>query len=147
MALVLLVEDDENLRTILLGSLPYFGAFEMVGASDGKEGLEKCVQLKPACMIIDLRMPELNGYQLVRALRGDPATAAIPLIIFSAMPHEEARFIGIISGADRYLQKPTRLKDLAQVIKEVIQSTTDARTDQRDAQYNALLETLEIGEE
>src|ERR1051326_5292704 len=69
---VLLVEDNQMLLDVLLMVLPRMAPFQFVGVSDGDTGLEQCYALRPACIVIDIIMPGLNGYQLVRALRGDP---------------------------------------------------------------------------
>jgi CheY-like chemotaxis protein len=130
MAVVLLVEDDADLRSILLQSLPFFGRFEVVGAADGITGLEQCVILQPACMVIDVKMPGLDGYQLVRALRGDPETAGIPLIILTALAQDHSRFDGLAAGADRFLQKPIKPQDLARVIDEVLCIDANERAQQ-----------------
>ncbi len=130
MALVLLVEDDADLRSVLMQSLPYFGRFEVVGAADGIAGLEQCVALLPDCLVVDVKMPGLDGYQLVRVLRGDPTTAAIPLIILTALAQDQDRFTGLASGADRFLQKPTKPQDLARAIEEVLRISADERARQ-----------------
>ncbi|MBA3825441.1 MAG: response regulator [Ktedonobacterales bacterium] len=120
MAVVLLVEDDADLRSILLQSLPYFGQFAVVGAADGIAGLEQCLEMHPDCLIIDVKMPGLDGYQLVRALRGDPQTESIPLIILTALAQDQDRFTGLAAGADRFLQKPIKPQELARIVEDVL---------------------------
>jgi len=120
MHLVLLVEDDPDLRSFLLQALAHFGGFRVVGAADGIAGLATCVELSPTCMVIDVKMPGLDGFQLVRALRGDPQTATVPVIILTALAQDQDRFAGLASGADRFLQKPVKPQVLAQAIHEVI---------------------------
>jgi DNA-binding response OmpR family regulator len=133
MSLVLLVEDDLDLCSLLTQSLKYFGHFDVVGVADGISGLEQSVKLLPACVIIDIKMPGLDGYQLVRALRGDAKTASIPLIILTALGEDQDRFTGLASGADRFLQKPVKPQDLAKVIRETIQIDKAARIRQLNA--------------
>jgi CheY-like chemotaxis protein len=135
MSLVLLVEDDQDLRSVLIQSLPFFGHFEVIGAADGIEGLTQSVAHVPACIVIDVRMPGLDGYQLVRTLRGDALTAAIPLVIFTAFVTDQARFVSLASGADRFLEKPIKPQKLAEVINEVMQ----IEKAQRVRQLNDLL--------
>jgi CheY-like chemotaxis protein len=117
---VLLVEDNQLLREMLLMVLPSLGGFPVVGAPDGDSGLEQCYALHPACVVIDVVMPGLNGYQLVRALRGDAETASIPLIILTALAHEQEQFAGLAAGADQYLLKPVKPQELVAAIQRAI---------------------------
>lgn len=134
MSLVLLVEDDHDLRSLLVQSLPYFGQFEVIGVESGVEGLEQSLKLLPDCIIIDVKIPGIDGYQLVQALRGDKTSAAIPLIILTALAEDQARFVGLASGADRFLQKPVKPQALTEVIQEVLQIDNQLRI----IQYNDL---------
>ncbi len=134
--IVLLVEDNPDLLELLSEALPTMGPFRVIGAVDGVAGLLKFEEIRPDCVVVDVRMPELNGYQFVRILRGDPATAAIPLIILTALTQDRDRFVGLASGADLFLTKPVMPFDLAQAIQQVM-----ARTEaERYAAYRALAE-------
>jgi DNA-binding response OmpR family regulator len=127
---VLVVDDNPDLLEFLSMNLRHFGPFRVVGAADGIDGLEQAMTLQPACVVIDVKMPGLNGYQLARTLRGDAATAAIPLVILTALTQDKEQFIGLASGADRYLVKPVTPQVLAQVIEEVIAITKTERVQQ-----------------
>lgn len=119
-ARILVVEDDPDLREFLLRVLPFYGDFQVVAAHDGVAGLEAYYDQRPDCLVIDVRMPEMDGYQLVRALRGDPDSLGTPLIILTALAQDRDVFVGYASGADRYLQKPVKPKELAEAIREAI---------------------------
>jgi len=134
--IVLLVEDNADLREILLVALQPLGPFRMVGAANGLEGLEQCLELRPQCVVLDVMMPEINGYQLVRALRGDPETAATPVIILSALAEEQDQFAGLAAGVDHYVIKPVMPQDLVATIRTAI-ALSEAERLQR---WQALLE-------
>jgi CheY-like chemotaxis protein len=117
---VLIVEDNPDLLDLLLMALPRLGPFKVVGVSDGIAGLERFYELRPQCVVIDVKMPGLDGYQLVRALRGDPETASTPLIILTALAQQKEQFAGLAAGADLYLVKPVTPQDLVAAIQQVI---------------------------
>jgi len=125
--LIILIEDDPDLRNLLTLALPFFGSFQVKAAEDGIQGLQMCTDHHPNCVVLDVKMPGLDGYQVARALRGDPDTAEIPLIILTALAQDRDVFEGLSSGADRYLQKPIGAKELASVIHEVLTVTGEER--------------------
>ncbi len=133
---VLIVEDNVELLELLLQSLPVLGGFRVFGAKDGLDGLLQFEEIRPDCVVVDVRMPELNGYQFVRSLRGDPATADTPLIILTALTQDRDRFVGMATGVDLFLKKPIMPSDLAQAIHQVIVRTSA----EREAAYRALVE-------
>jgi DNA-binding response OmpR family regulator len=117
---VLLVDDNEDVLDAFEEGLTNYG-FQVLLAEDGAQGLERCVQFLPDCIVIDLRMPELDGHQLARAVRGDPATATTPIIMLTALPQDRERFRGMASGVDLYLLKPQTPTEIAAVIRHVVQ--------------------------
>lgn len=119
-ATVVLVDDNLDLLEVLTRSLEHLGGFHVVQAVDGAQGLEQVVAVHPACAVVDIMMPGLDGYQLVRALRGDPETAAIPIVVLTALSADRDRLAGLISGADHYLVKPVKPQDLIAAIHEAI---------------------------
>lgn len=115
---LLIVDDNLDLLELLTDGLS--DHFTIVTARDGIEGLTKFVEVRPDCAIIDVRMPGLDGFQLVRVLRGDPETANIPLIILTALNQDQARFAGLASGVDQYLTKPVLPSELIPAVHQAI---------------------------
>ncbi len=117
---VLIVDDDPNLIELLTDGLELLGHFEVISAEDGIQGLERYFEVRPDCMVIDVMMPGLDGYQLVKALRGDPDSADTPLVMLTAMAQDKNRFAGLASGADQYLIKPVTPRQLVEAVHQAI---------------------------
>ena len=135
---VLVVDDNLHLREFLSDALSELGDFKVVTARDGVEALELYYELRPDCLIIDVKMPGLNGFQLVRALRGDPETLSTPLILLTALARDVDEFTGLAAGADRYLRKPVDPFELVQAVYSVIQLSSE----EREQQYERLVEDV-----
>jgi len=125
---VLIVDDDRRLLQLLTDGLELLGHFNVVRAENGIQGLEQFFDVRPDCVVIDVVMPGLNGYQLVRALRGDPDSAATPLVLLTALAQEKNRFTGLASGADRYLVKPVTPRELVNTVCQAITISEAERT-------------------
>lgn len=124
---ILIVEDNPQLREFLQDVLQELGEFTIFTAADGVEGLEEFYQVHPDCVIIDVKMPGLNGYQLVRTLRGDSETATTPLILLTAMVQDKEQFAGLAAGADQYLRKPIDPVELIKAIYQAVQLSDEER--------------------
>jgi two-component system cell cycle response regulator len=124
---VLVVDDDPLLLANVTEGLDILGNYEVIAASDGATGLERFFEARPDCVVVDVRMPGVNGYQFVRALRGDPATVHTPVIILSALVQDREQLAGLLSGADAYLIKPVKLMDLVQAVEQAVKLSSDER--------------------
>lgn len=124
---VLVVDDDPILLANLAEGLDLLGGYEVSVAKDGAEGLTHFFDVHPDCVVVDVRMPGLNGYQFVRALRGDAETAQTPLVILSALVQDHEQLAGLYSGADAYLIKPVKLMELVQAVERAVHLTVEER--------------------
>jgi signal transduction histidine kinase/ligand-binding sensor domain-containing protein/DNA-binding response OmpR family regulator len=115
---VLLVEDNPELRTFIRTHLQ--GRFRVVEAADGLQGLELARRVLPDLVLSDVMMPGLDGYALCRALREDPETDFIPVILLTARAATEDRLAGLREEADAYLTKPFQMEELTTQIDNLI---------------------------
>jgi DNA-binding response OmpR family regulator len=137
MKTVLVIDDNPTIVELIKYAVNLQGIYHVIVAYDGVQGLERVHNDHPDCVIIDVKMPRMDGYQLVRCLRGDARTANTPLIILSAMTREEDLMTGLLSGADEYLTKPFKPAALNEAIERVLRLTPE----ERQRRTNALVQT------
>lgn len=110
---VLIVDDDEDARMLLSRALARGGlTVDVQTAVDGRDALDRIAATAPHAVITDLMMPHMDGFELCAALRAAPSTAAIPVLIVTALEGEADRARGLAAGADEYLTKPISADDL-----------------------------------
>ncbi len=114
---ILVVEDDLSILTGLSMSLRFEG-FEVLQAQDGKVGLQKALDEAPDLIVLDIMMPQLNGYEVMEELR--KRESKTPVIVLSARGQERDKVIGLDLGADDYLVKPFSLQELLARIRSVL---------------------------
>jgi DNA-binding response OmpR family regulator len=129
---VLVIDDNPTIVELIKYAVNLQGSYNVVVAYDGVQGLERVYAEQPDCVIIDVKMPRMDGYKLVRCLRGDSRTANIPLIILSAMTREEDQMMGLLSGVDEYLTKPFKPAVLNASIERVLRLTPAERQRRMD---------------
>ena len=118
---ILVVDDDEDARVLLTRALSKSAlALEVVTAADGRQALEAVARRRPHAVITDVMMPRVDGFDLCAALRADPATQRIPLIMVTALESEGDRQRGLAVGADAYLTKPFRWSALTERLEELL---------------------------
>jgi twitching motility two-component system response regulator PilH len=140
---ILVIDDDPDLIETITDSLELQGGYQVRSAPDGESGLISAIENPPDCIVVDVRMPNLNGLQFVRALQGDRNTASIPIVMLSALVQDTDLLRGLLSGADAYLHKPVRLQDLLNAIERSIQLSQQ----QRLQQWRDLASSESINEE
>lgn len=120
---VLVIDDNPTIVELIKYAVNLQGTYDVSVAYDGVQGLERIGLEQPDCVIVDVKMPRMDGYQLVRCLRGDTQTADIPLIILSALARAEDQMTGMLSGVDEYLTKPFKPSALNAAIERVMRLT------------------------
>ncbi len=113
---ILVIEDAYSLRRDIVEMLR-FEEFEVVDAENGLVGVQRTQEFKPDLIICDIMMPVMNGYDVLRALQGDPKTATIPFIFLTARADRQDQRIGMQSGADDYVTKPFTATELLETVK------------------------------
>ena len=116
---VLVVDDEEDVRSNLCEFLGEHG-FAAVEAVDGEEALAKSFTEKPDLILLDLRLPKVDGYQVCQTLKGNPITSVIPIIMVTALNATAQKVKGIEYGADDYIEKPFDLEELLARIRMVL---------------------------
>ena len=110
MTTILIVEDDDAIRTNIIRLLKLEG-YEIVWAVDGLQGLERARESRPDVVISDVSMPQMDGFELLAAIRADRELAATPVMLLTALDDRASMRRGMTAGADDYLAKPfTRLE-------------------------------------
>jgi len=129
---VLVIDDNPTIVELIKYAVNLQGMYQVLVAYDGVQGLETVYTEHPDCVIIDVKMPRMDGYQLVRCLRGDARTADTPMIILSAMTREQDQMTGLLSGVDEYLTKPFKPNALNAAIERVLRLTPAERQHRMD---------------
>lgn len=116
---VLIVEDERSLVDVLTYNLTNEG-FDVLSATDGREGLQKAQTSLPDLIILDLMLPVVDGLQVCRQIRSDPRTQNIRLLMLTAKSEEIDEIVGFSMGADDYVTKPFKLRPLIQRIRALL---------------------------
>ena len=106
MPLRILIVDDEAINLKLVSRLLEIEGYEVSSAQSGEVALRLIEQTPPDLALLDVRMPDMEGYELCRRLRQNPRTAGIPIVMLTALVDENDRLKGIEAGADDCLPKP-----------------------------------------
>lgn len=115
---VMLVEDNDDFRFYLKDNLK--SEYIIIEAANGKQAWEKAVESLPDLIVSDVMMPEMNGVEFCKLLKGDPRTSHIPVILLTARSSEEQKIEGFESGANDYITKPFNFEILQSRIKNLL---------------------------
>ena len=116
---VLVIDDEDDIRLIVEMALKASG-MTVVSASGGRDGLEKARQLVPDLIVLDVMMPEMDGYATLDALRADPATAQVPVLLLTAKNLAPAEESLRARGVGGFIPKPFAPRDLVSTIRTAL---------------------------
>jgi CheY-like chemotaxis protein len=131
MAKKILVVDDEIESVKLIGLMLQRRGYEIIAARSGAQALEKAQGDRPDLIILDVMMPDMDGYEVCRRLRADSVTASMPIIMFTAKTMVDDKVAGFQAGADDYLTKPVHPEELASRIEAVLLRTSQRRVEEK----------------
>ena len=116
----ILVVDDEPFNVEYLKQELEEDGYDILSAENGRAALALVSTEPPDVILLDILMPTMNGYQVCRELRENPATRSIPIVMLTARSQESDKFWGKEAGADAYLVKPFDMNELMEAVVEQI---------------------------
>ena len=128
---VLVVEDEEDILELLTYNLAREG-YKVLGETTGEQGLKAARRHHPSLIVLDLMLPGLDGLEVCRLLKKDPATERIPVVMLTARGEESDVVVGLELGADDYVTKPFSPRVLAARIRAVLRRKERAEADGKE---------------
>jgi DNA-binding response OmpR family regulator len=138
---ILVVDDDHEIARLVRTYLEKAG-FRAVCAHDGASALHMLRAERPDLLVLDLMLPDRDGLEIARALRTDPATAALPIIMLTARVDATDRIVGLELGADDYITKPFNPREVVARVRAVLRRTAGPLAPAQRLQYGDL--TLDL---
>ncbi|MDM8515204.1 response regulator [Desulfobacterales bacterium HSG16] len=123
---ILIIDDSKLVHKHLTSPLEEAG-YEVFGAENGQEGLAQALEIKPNLIICDIEMPKMNGFEVCSAIRSNPETSDIYIIMSSTLSSSSDQQKGFKAGVDEYIIKPVVIPELLDRIKKVFKSTLVGR--------------------
>lgn len=119
MITILVADDEKHIRDLVEITLEQ-NDYLVLAAADGESALELATRERPALALLDIRMPKMDGYEVCRQIKRDPAIAHMPVVFISAKAQEDEIQMGYAAGAQDYLLKPFDMEDLLLRVKRLL---------------------------
>ncbi len=139
---ILIIEDEADIARLIEFELKQSG-FPVATAFDGSSGLEQAKKLHPALVILDLMLPDMDGKDICRALKANPLTRKIPILMLTAKAEELDRIVGFELGAEDYVTKPFSPRELVLRVKAILKRKESAEETESFIQIENLLIDVE----
>ncbi len=120
---ILIAEDSPTIRRLVAARLAADG-YEVIEAADGDEAVEMARRDQPDLVVLDKVMPKLDGFEVVRVLREDPQTRAVPIVMLTERTSEEDVLSGLHLGVEEYIPKPFSPHELSARIRRLLARTS-----------------------
>ncbi len=120
--MILVVDDEQHIVDLARLYLERDG-FRVLSAGDGATALAMVRQQRPALMILDLMLPQVDGWEVCRRIRNDPRTAELPILMLTARDDDVDKVVGLEMGADDYMTKPFNPRELVARVKAILRRT------------------------
>jgi DNA-binding response OmpR family regulator len=124
-AKILIVDDDPDMVELLRIALTEAGYFTCT-ATTGTEALAEAERSSPDLVVLDLLLPDLNGFSVCESLRRNPATASVPIIMITVLPGQFPRLVGVEAGANAYVNKPFQTQELVSCVDGLLRAASTA---------------------
>ena len=118
MTKIMIVDDDEQV-TVLLGKLLTMEGYQTTAVNESSQAHEIALSVRPDLFLLDLMMPDPDGFKLCRILRADPNFIFTPIIIVTALDDNDSRVVAFGAGANDYITKPFHTSELVERIREL----------------------------
>jgi DNA-binding response OmpR family regulator len=118
MTKILIAEDDQDIRELIVIALKFAG-YEVISAADGQQAVDLTIEEKPDLIMLDIRMPRMNGFQALEQIKELREFESTPVVILSAKGQESEIQAGLELGATQYILKPFAPDELIQKIKKI----------------------------
>ena len=123
---ILIIDDDlDTLR--LVGLMLQRQGYQISAATNGQQGLDKAFEEDPDLILLDIMMPDMDGYEVTRRLRRNPSTLETPILMFTAKTQLDDKVVGFEVGANDYLTKPTHPSELQARVKTLLSRANDKK--------------------
>ena len=118
----IIIADDDRTTIMMVQSILRTWKINCIVAHNGKDAMEQTKKIKPDALLLDVSMPDMDGFQVLAALRADPATRATPIVMLTAAQSESEIVRGFDLGADDYITKPFRAHEMLARLKRLVRN-------------------------
>jgi DNA-binding response OmpR family regulator len=120
MSIHILVVDDNEVNMMLVAKILEMEGFHTSTACCGRDAIQSVIQLKPDLVILDVNMPDMNGYAVCKQLREPPISATMPVVMLTATAEESDRRLALAAGANDMIPKPFDMEDLRSRVRALL---------------------------
>jgi DNA-binding response OmpR family regulator len=136
MALILVVDDEPDVLLLCKMNLEHAG-HQVIEAPDGEQGLALARERRPDAMILDLMMPNVDGYEVLRGLNEDPASVDLAVVVLTAKARQQDRVRCLQGGADEFVTKPFSPESLVETVEQLLAMDPGSRAADRRAELQS----------